>query len=918
MKNIKKVVTNVVLLLFVLTIGCSTVPEVRFMTKSDKLELLNYEPAPLSGYETAYDGSMVYNPLSKEAEKTGTINKFDDAAERTAKVINSYFDAEFTLPTEAAPYDLIPIDYKITLKDKSIGFPLTVEANAFEEPGRGQGKMFDLATPGTMDIDIEYLGYVTGTFKEDARNIMEPDLSDTPAAAYPNYTTTDLIKSGEVQSGEIVWLKFKYTNTGDTILDLEGCGTFTIEPRLSVRQGDSYTDIGGLYNEFVRELTYVYPGESREFWINFRVNSEPYSERIGLSAGDYNVSFTVYYRTEYNYAPFVNMWRGRVMQVANFKFKVSDNPEQVAPEPVIKEFTNGGDSQNHASWLHYFEEFMTTYRRYNRPVDKNVIEDRLWLQVAPFTEQIALKLIYNNPKTLSRVEVPFSIDEDGIEIKYNPDNINTVVDEDGYAWPVIYAQTMADMRANIEVSPYPEIGIVNDLLDMKDCGVNVLNTQGAPWLYDIHVDTADKPKGYSNLKGDALRYVLDLARHLNLKMDSIATYSYGRATIGGTAKWLTGKTYPISLSNEWEADYGDDDVAKATAPVYLYQRERWGDIYWHDANGVYNYTVEDTRGYFRYEMDMRFPLGRFARELFQEWLEEKYSTVEAMNAAWGTDYKKFTDVNPERGQKRDNSSVLGTLVVYNNNEYGFGEWGPAIIDLDIFRTELRVKNYNDCIGLIRETQPSATFLMRTEGSNFSVPGLDPKTDNAHYRFLVYEQLRNASVAEVLLKTDAIRGYADYPVLPLTPSEVSDVVSKSVNAGLIPMVMPQFDVMRDFAINDKYGRDAKAQFNLTEDKKFAIVYSLSALFPWWKATYEAGGVPGVLWQDLQCDGIVTETQQKEMKYFKSRLEKELNKPEVLKQRKVKNIYPQEIQEGKYTYDPEFIIDIIETVQNDRLN
>ena len=915
MKKFNKRLAVVMAFTLAIIPGCNSAPKVQFLQKpSGEVENLDYKPAALTGYAIADDGGMIYNPLSAEGKKVGTLNKLDNANKRKAQITAEGFDAEFTLPTEAAPYDMVPIDYKITKKGSGMSFPLTVEANAFEEPGRGNGKMFDLVAPGKMDMDIQYLGYVTGTFKEDARNIMKPDLTDTPAAAYPNYDTTELTNSGTVQSGDIVWLKFNYTNTGDTILDLEGGGSFTIEPRLSVRQGNKYVDVGGLYNEFVRELTYVYPGETREFWLNFTINSETSSEHHGFSPGDYNVNFVVYYRTEQNYDAITNMWRGRQMQIADFKFTVADEPARTTPNQVIKQFTNGGDSKNQSSWLHYFEEFMTTYERFNSDPNKDVLEGRLWLQVAPFTKQIVLKLIYNDPKQISRVEVPFTIDADGIGIIYNPDNINTVVDEKGYEWPVIYAQTMADMRANIEVSPYPEKTIVSDLLDMKKCGVNVLNTQGAPWLYDFHVDTGEHPSGYSNLKGDALRYVLDLARLMGLKMDSMAAYSYGRATISKTAKWLTGESYPLSLTNGWEADYGDEDVAKAAAPVYLYQRSRWGDIYWHDANGVYNYTVEDTRGYFRYEMDMRFPLGEKAKELFREWLKKKYGNVEAMNAAWGTTYESFEKVDPERGQKKDDSSVLGTLIVYNNNQYGFGEWGTAIIDLDLFRTDLRVQNYKDCVSLIRQTQPSASFLMRTEGSNFSVPGLDPTSDNTHYRTIIYEQLRNASVAERLITTDTIRGYSDYPVLPLTPSEVTEVVSKSVKAGLIPMVMPQFDVMRDFAINDKYGRDAKQEFNLTEQKKFALVLSLSALFPWWKATYEAGGVPGVLWQDLQCDGIVTETQQKEMQFFKAKLEQELNKPTIKKQRKTAKLYPQEITEGKFTFDQSFIKKMIEQGEN----
>ena len=164
---------------------------------------------------------------------------------------------------------MIPIDYRIT-SEKGTRAPLTVEAVAYEEAGRYDGNCFDLTSPGSPDISYEYLGYVTGTVLEGVRNNMQRKNNDTPAAFYPDFTVSDLNPSGTVMSADLVWLKFRYTNTGNTVLDCEGQGNFNIFPRLFKKSTDgSWTDVGGTFNQYIRELTYVYPGESREFYVNF-------------------------------------------------------------------------------------------------------------------------------------------------------------------------------------------------------------------------------------------------------------------------------------------------------------------------------------------------------------------------------------------------------------------------------------------------------------------------------------------------------------------------------------------------------------------------------------------------------------------------------------------------------------------------
>ena len=124
-------------------------------------------------------------------------------------------------------------------------------------------------------------------------------------------------------------------------------------------------------------------------------------------------------------------------------------------------------------------------------------------------------------------------------------------------------------------------------------------------------------------------------------------------------------------------------------------------------------------------------------------------------------------------------------------------------------------------------------------------------------------------------------------------------------------------MRDIALNDKYGEDYTGYYNLTDDvAKGAYVQQLTAVFPWWKATYEEGGVPGILWQDFECNGFATETQIKEMKFFKQKIDEMLSDPEVKEMTKTDRKNVTEDVEGKNTYTPEFIIQMIEKVKAER--
>ena len=100
----------------------------------------------------------------------------------------------------------------------------------------------------------------------------------------------------------------------------------------------------------------------------------------------------------------------------------------------------------------------------------------------------------------------------------------------------------------------------------------------------------------------------------------------------------------------------------------------------------------------------------------------------------------------------------------------------------------------------------------------------------------------------------------------------------VSQGIIPAWLPQFDNMRDIAINPKYGTDYQVNLNSDQPVKGAMMHVLSPIYPWYQAVIEEGGIPGLLWEDLECDGFVTETQERELIFYKEKMDEFLSSPE----------------------------------------
>jgi len=161
--------------------------------------------------------------------------------------------------------------------------------------------------------------------------------------------------------------------------------------------------------------------------------------------------------------------------------------------------------------------------------------------------------------------------------------------------------------------------------------------------------------------------------------------------------------------------------------------------------------------------------------------------------------------------------------------------------------------------------------------------------------------------------------SDYTTLPYTPSEVAELTAASVKNGIVPMLLPQFNRMRDIAVNQTYGTDFTYEYNLRgKATKGAYINTVCSVYEWFVATYENGGVPGILWQDYLCDGYATETQRREIAFFTEKLTEAMNTAEgrAWATTDARDASVLAGSKGLWSYDSEMVQSLIDRVEGER--
>ncbi|MEN6371747.1 MAG: beta-galactosidase [Armatimonadota bacterium] len=811
--------------------------------------------------------TVSYTALSDAARKSGQLDIYKNAKLKNGHVELGDYKLTLTMPEKARAYDVIPIKYTLTQPAGTRW--AAVEATAFEDPKRSGNKaLYDLAVPGIMGIKIEYLGSISADYEQDKYIPLTPD-AKSPISPFPPYKRDAMVCSSDIRESEIAWFKFRITNTGDTILDPEGFGASYASPVLKGLDKDGKVQwTAHTVNFFERQINYIYPGESVEQWVNFFV-PEFGSHNRGLMEGSYLIDFQMLYRYHHTYEWGTNIWGGREFALLQVPIKVTQSGGSA---PVDSTFTMTDKIEKMPGYLNTFEEFMTSFD-VHKGAEKNTEQKKtLYLQVAPWTKNVVVKLILTDPKEIAVAKIPIKITDETLRIKYNPKNV-MVLNKNGREEPVIIAQAMPAMRSGFQLGPFPEKHMADEIKEMKDLGVNVLsNTSGSWWIREL--------TGHKNidLHSACYKYWYDeLVRRFQMKVLGWSLYPPSSANWYNNVEPLLGRKIDYSTTSKGyshsehvSVDLGDPSVPEVIAAWAIYNHKRWGDYWFTAKDGRVPVEIEDTWGWLRDDTNLRYPLGPLALGKFRDWIKAKYGSITAVNKAWGSNYASFDEIDPQEDQGVEGDG-LSHEPVYNKPDRVFHEWDAAIADWDTFRTELRADIYQKAVELIRKAIPNADIALRTEGANLAVAG-DPKSNDMHWRHVYYAQHRNALENDVLKKTDVIKYHSDYTTMPYTDAEWRESMRKMVSEGIIPIYLPQFDHMRDILLNPYYGREYERNYNLDKPSKGMMIHCLMAAYPWWKATYEEGGAPGIIWSDYLCDGFATETQKRELRLLRDNFDK----------------------------------------------
>jgi hypothetical protein len=531
-----------------------------------------------------------------------------------------------------------------------------------------------------------------------------------------------------------------------------------------------------------------------------------------------------------------------------------------------------------------FEEFMTSFKVFEKDELDSTQSGTMHIQVAPWTKQIVVKLVGNHPGQIKTVAVPIDVATGHLGIEYNADN-PFVVRNKGQKVPAFCAQSMVAMRATTQLGPQPEKHIPQRLEEKLDAGVNLVCTTSGDWAQpEIY-----NPEAFvGDVHAETWKYYFDVV----VPNADVPTHGWGifpckTTHILGVGEVYWGRNFDVpfvELAHTYtgapELDVAHPDFPKLYAGAILFNYERWGHLWYTTAEGDLIIDVEDSWGWHRDDINLRYMLGAHAIHRFHEWLDDKYGDIDALNKAWETDFKQFIDIDPQKDQGNEGKPFGHDMTrigpVYNKPDHVFHDWNRPMIDWDTFRTELRCDIYEDILEHVRKVIPNAYINIRTEGAIIPVE-VDPDSDIAHIRHVHYSQRRQALIAEVLQRRKVFKYHSDYTTIPYTESEWRMLLTKLREQGMRGNYMPQFCTARDMVVNDHWGRDYQLNYNLDEPKKAIRVHRLQAAYPVWKIMYEEGHLPGVLWEDYLCDGFMTETQKAELRLLRQNLNA-LGRPE----------------------------------------
>lgn len=455
-----------------------------------------------------------------------------------------------------------------------------------------------------------------------------------------------------------------------------------------------------------------------------------------------------------------------------------------------------------------------------RELDGKPVNATLSLEAPPWSDTIVVRLVQDG--AIRAVSIPINVSEDALRLDGTPNERWTLNGKPIFIWsssPMISREELPMLRERLG-------------------GDNIVLIHGA----------------ILNPEGD---WYLQAAREYGFKV--LPMLSYVRL------QWVSQFSDKERLMEGAPLEYGihrvdalDPDFPKAFAEIVSRTYEYANDVLYRTADGKIPMALSSEQSYgypfWASNLPTRWGGSSEANVLaFREWLKEKYSTIDKLNKAWKWEYQSFEEIDPS------------PITTIRPSEYmdPWKEWGPAIEDFDLFRSEIHGDFWRKTVEEIKRRHPDVICGQNVFG------GYASDEETIYYGFynwgvqdykgdtINWQARRTACLPEDML-------FYDFMICWNTGSP--DAAKKHVEfwhqhgidtiiyARPYPKVVPGGDV------------PIRTHCYLDLDMNGNIIWSYNtSFFPTYKATYEAGGLMGVL-NDSYVGSKMNEIQRTEIEMF----------------------------------------------------
>ncbi len=373
--------------------------------------------------------------------------------------------------------------------------------------------------------------------------------------------------------------------------------------------------------------------------------------------------------------------------------------------------------------------------------------------------------------------------------------------------------------------------ITSDLQSMASSGYNVVLLQLFPQWFTQNPDDPNQ---------NTMAYTLTECRRLGIKVLPSIYYL-------NQSQWLTemtGITFRSMNSHDRTvfADATDPKFSTALSAWFDWLYARYGDVYYTNADGKKPVMYFEEHGY-------GFPQGYpyCSREApnniesfrqFRDWLQTKYGTNTALNAAWGngSNYPAFgTDDNfPNIMASEISNDVLNRTP--GSYPVKWAEGGLPLADFDAYRSYSLKTRWLDTRGRILANHPNILF----GGHTFGIYGLED-INGSYYN---YTAQRSGVLADDLVQ------YCDFvETFYNTDKEVESAIDfwHAKNKDLITFIPENFSVAEIGGSSPMTTVDgARVDVPGLNGLMYMNTYPL---YPVLKETVKKGGIPAVYaWND----------------------------------------------------------------------